>query len=128
MSVLDSIDSLATDTLTVRRRATVAPVNGKRALGPATTFTCVAVVQPAFNMNRVIGGANLSAREDLQSATDVRQLHTRTELKTRSPGFDPDEIVGFEGANWTVRLVEKWVIDDEPHYHVAIAKQTGGAS
>lgn len=127
----DTIDDLQTDVLTIARTTDGIMVDGVYVPNASTTFTVVAVIQPAFNLNRVIGGSNLSARVDDQQSTEVRQLHTRTLLKTRTSSNDPDVVVGFEGANWTVARVEKWVLNDlvpEIHYHVVIERQTGGGS
>lgn len=129
MSVLDSIDDLTTDTgLVVSRFVAGTLQYGVYVAAAPTTFKIDAVIQPAFNINRVVGGANLLARVDDQSVDDVRQLHTRTLLRTRTPTSDPDVVMNYEGANWTVVRVEKWIIDDEPHYHCIISRQTQGAS
>lgn len=126
----DAILDVDAETLTVSRTPVGAydPVTGLYVPSASSTFTIVAAVQPAFNLNRIIGGADLSAHVDLQHATDVRQLHTATLLKTRTPTTDPDVILGLEDANWTVARVERWTLDGETHYHCVIAKQTGGGS
>jgi hypothetical protein len=136
VSAFDSIDDLLTHgpgapnpALTVTRRAT-GSYSDAGAYVPNTspsTFSLSAVVMPAYNLNRVIGGADLKAALDNQKVTDVRQLFTRTELKTRQTGFDPD-VVALEGAAWTVVRVERWDGDGDVAYHVVITKQTGGAA
>ena len=128
MSVLESIDDLVTDTLTVQRHVQGTFTNGVYIPAAPTTFTIDAVVQPAYNINRVVGGADLHALVDDQKAFDVRQLHTRTLLKTRTPSSDPDVILSYEGASWTVARVEKWTLDGESHYHCIITRSTGGGS
>jgi len=129
MSVLDSIDDLLTDTsLTVRRTTHGTPVHGIFPVGTTTTFTIDAVIQPAYNINRVVGGADMHALVDLQKTTDVRQLHTRTLLLPQSPTTNPDIIVGYQGADWTVIRVEQWNLTGEIHYHCIISKRTQGAS
>jgi hypothetical protein len=135
VSVNESIDGLITDPeLTVRRSTPVPPVDGIVQPSTTTTLLIDAVIQPAYNLNRVVGGADLHANVDGQSATDIEQLHTRTELYARLPATDPagpkdpDVIVGYKNANWTVIRVEKWNLDGEIHYHCVIAKQTLGAS
>ena len=130
MSVLESIDDLVTDTVTVQRRATGALVHGTYTAAAPTTFTADIVEMPAFNLNRVVGGVDLHAHVDDQSATEVRQLYTRTEMRTRTPGNDPDIITGFDGADWTVARVEKWVDGEtgDTYFHVVVTKRTGGAA
>lgn len=129
MSVLDSIDDLITDAgLVVQRHVNGTYVNGVYVPAAPTTFTIDAVIQPAYNINRVVGGADLRALVDDQKTTDVRQLHTRTELRTRTATNDPDVVTNYEGASWTVARAEKWIIDGEPHWHCIISRQTGGAA
>jgi hypothetical protein len=135
MSVNESIDGLVTDAgVTVRRSTPVPPVDGIAQPSTPSTLTIDAVIQPAYNLNRVVGGADLHALVDGQSVTDVRQLHTRTKLYARVPATDPagakdpDVVVGYQNANWTVIRVEEWNLDGEIHYHCVIAKQTLGAS
>jgi hypothetical protein len=129
VSVNESIDGLITDAgLTVQRYGIGAIVDGIYTPAAPTTILIDAVIQPAYNLNRVVGGADLHANVDGQSSTDIEQVHTRTELFERTPEHDPDVIVGYKGANWTVMRVEKWDLDGEIHYHAVIAKQTKGAS
>lgn len=127
MSVLDSIDDLATDTLTVQR-SQGSYTNGVYTPGTPTTFQIVAVVEIAFNMNRVIGGADLRSRNEGEQTFDVRQIWTRTPLLTLSTSNDPDVIVGFEGGNWTCARSEVWTYEGETHHHVLLTRQTNGAS
>ena len=129
MSVLDSMDSLMTDTLSVSRYAVGTWANGiYTPVGSPTRFTIQAVVMPAYNLNRVVGGADLHAMVDDEKVTEVRQLYTRTELRTRTPTNDPDIVTNYEGASWTVIRVEKWTLIDQTAFHVVISKQTQGAS
>lgn len=106
----DSITALVTDRITIRRTPATVPVDGIYPDGTPTTFQCDVVMQPAFGLNRVVGGADLHGMVDGQHATDVRVFQTLTEVKTLSPGFEPDVVVGFEGADWTVARSEKWPI------------------
>lgn len=128
MSLNDSITRLATNTVTVRRRVEGTFVNGVYVLGAASTFTCLVVVQPAYNLNRVVGGADLSARVDNEKVADVRVVYTTTELKTRTPTTDPDVVTDLEGAEWTVTRVERWDLTGKVHFRCIISKQTEGAS
>lgn len=130
MSVCDSIDDLITDTVTVQRRASGTMLHGTYTAAAPTTFTAAIVEMPAFNLNRVVGGVDLHAHVDDQSATEVRQFYSRTKFYTRAPGNDPDVIVNFDGANWTVARVEKWVDGEtgDTYFHVVVTKQTNGAA
>lgn len=124
----DSITELATDTITVRRTTESVPVDGVYVAGSSSTFTCDVVMQPAFGLNRVVGGADLHGMVDGQHVTDVRDFFTNTEIKERSPGFEPDVVVGFEGRDWTVARVERWPNLDGGHYWRAIITLSTGGS
>ncbi len=127
MSLNESIDALVTDTVTVKRRAEGTWTDGIYTPGTLTTFSANVVMQPAFGLNRIIGGADLHSEMDNQSAPDVRVLYTTTKFYTRSPSTDPDVIV-FESADWTTIRVEEWNLSGEKHYRVIITKVTHGAS
>jgi hypothetical protein len=131
MSVNESIDSLSNATLTVTRTTTTgAYVDGIWVKGASTTFTIDAVIQPAFNLNRVIGGADLEGNVENQSVVEIYQVHTRTQLFTRKkgpPAIEPD-LIEYDDAQWTVARVEEWDIDGEVHYHAVITRVTHGAS
>ncbi len=125
----DSIDALVTDTITVRRTTGSTYVDGIKVPGTQDTFTCDVVMQPAFGLNRVVGGSDLHGLVDGQHATDVRDFFTRTEIRTLTLTNDPDEVVGFDGADWTVARVEKWPDLDGGHYYRAlITRKTGGSA
>ncbi len=127
MSLNDSITELANETLTVTRTAVGSFVAGIYVTGAATTFSIEAVVQPAFNLNRVIGGSDLQAGLDNQRVETIYQVHTATELLGRDTTKDPD-VVTYKGAPFTVARAEEWNLDGEVHYHCVITKQTQGAS
>jgi hypothetical protein len=129
MPLNDTIASLATDFgCVVTRAAGGTWTDGIYVRDSApTTFTIDCVVEPAFNLNRVIGGANLYGGVEGQMVTDVRQFWTITELKTRTPDNDPDEIL-LQGKNWTVARVERWDLDGEVHFHCVVTAKTMGAS
>lgn len=128
MALNGAIASLATHLgITVSRRVEGTYVNGVYVSASPTTFTIDAVIQPAYNLNRIIGGADLDAKVDLQRTDEVRVVYTVTELKTRSPTTDPD-VVTFDGADWTAIRVENWNLRGEIHYRVVVTKQTHGAS
>jgi hypothetical protein len=129
MPLLDSIDSLVTDTVTIRRTVSSTYVDGVKVTGAQSTLTADVVMQPAFGLNRVVGGADLHGIVENQFATDVRDFFTRTEIKPLSQQYDADVIVGFEDADWTVARVERWPNLDGGHYWRAIiTKQTSGSA
>lgn len=135
MSLADSIFSLATSTdLVVQRTAQGAFTNGVYANGGVTTFTITAVVEPAYNQSRVIGGADLGAKVDGEHAWDVRVIYTTTLLQTVAPSTAvggatvPDVITNLEGVAWTVARVERWQLNDDTHFRVILSKQTFGSS
>ena len=129
MSLLETIDDLATHLgVTVQRRLKGTMTNGKYVQNAPTTFTADIVLQPAFNLNRVVGGANLDAKVDLQHATDIRVFYTRTQFFTRSATTDPDVIIDLDGADWTVARVETWTLGDDTHYRVICTRVTMGAA
>lgn len=127
MGLNDSILALANETLVVTRTAKGTYVTGKYVPGATSSFSIDAVVQPAFNLNRVIGGADLQAGVENQRVEEIYQLHTVTALATRTPTTDPD-VITYKGALWTVARSEEWELDGEIHYHVVITRQTKGAS
>jgi hypothetical protein len=129
MSLSDIILEFDPLTLSVQRHNVGSIVDGEYVPAAPSTFTIQACIQPAFNLNRVVGGADLHALVDLQKVTEVRQLYTATELRTRTPQNDPDVILMYEEASWTVARVEKWPdLDGGYFYHVVITKVTGGAA
>lgn len=128
MSLNDSITSLANATVTIRRTSESTFVNGKYVKGAPTLITGVrAVVQPAYNLNRVIGGADIEATVDNQRIAEVYQIHLLEKLYTVEEDHDPDVIL-WRDSEWTVIRVEEWEITGEIHYHAVITKVTRGAS
>lgn len=132
MPVIDSILSLATDTLTISRRAGGSfDSDGVWQPAEGTLFTLTACVQPATGLQRVVGGRDMRSDEQGQRVADVRVIYTETNLKTREEGFEPDQIIGFEGGTWTCTRQEKWVGPDGPddvYYRVLVTRETFGAS
>lgn len=128
MSLLGVIDSLATGTYTVTRRAKGTWANGRYTKNETTTtFEIKAVEMPAFNMNRIIAGRDYKHTDQGQHATSIRVLYTKTELYTVRDGFDPD-VVSLDGADWTVTRVEKWDHKGRVHYRVIVSEQLHGAA
>ncbi len=129
MSLLDVIDSLASDTnITVTRRTGGTMVDGIWVPGTPTTFLIPAAsIQPATGMQRVVGGAEMRQDEQGQHTDDVRAVYTYTELKNRRPGIDPDQVT-FDGGIWIVTRVERWQLNSEVVYKCMMTRETRGAS
>lgn len=128
MSLLDSIFGFQTGVYTVTRRPVGTNVNGIYVPSTSpTTFTIRAVIQPAVEIARVTAGRDLREREQNQQVDDVQIVHTDTEIKTRTPTNDPD-IVSYDGDNWTVIRVEKWVFGGTTFWKAVITRATEGAS
>ena len=128
MSVNNSIDDFITDAgIVVTRTATGTFVNGVYVKGSPTTFLIDVVAEPAYNLNRVIGGADMEAKVDLQHVTEIYQIWTRTALLTRSETTDPDTML-FRGNTWTVARVEIWNLSGVVHCHAVISRSTFGDS
>lgn len=126
MSVNSSIDDFVTDAgVVVTRTAEGSFVNGIYALGAPTTFTIDVVAEPAYNLNRVIGGADLEAKVDNQRTTEIYQIWTTTPLLTRSQTTDPDRLA-FRGNTWVVIRVEIWNLSGTTHAHAVIVRETYG--
>lgn len=130
MPLNDTIASLATDRgVVVSRYGAGTFVDGVYVRNTPTTLLIDCVTEPAFNLNRVIGGVNLdvSGAVEGQRTTDIRQIWTTTELFSRTPTNDPDE-VALQGKNWTVARVERWDLAGTVHFHVVLAAMTLGSS
>ena len=127
MSILASIIGFKTGDYVVTRRPIAASVAGKRVLGTATTFSVEGVIQPATDMQRVVGGKDMTSNEQNQRTDDVRSFYTLTEIGPRRPGFDPD-MVAAEGDDWTVFRVEPWTISGVSFWMAILTKTTGGSS
>lgn len=130
MSLAAAIDSLASDrNLTVIRRAAgTFNIDGVWVPGAATTFTIGSVsIQSASGITRVVGGRDFNADEQGEYVTDVRVLYTAVELRTRTPAFEPDQVL-YEGGTWTVIRVEQWALNDDVTYRSLITRETHGGS
>ncbi len=93
------------------------------------TFLIPACVQPAAGLQRVVGGRDMLSKVDGEHVDDVRVIYTATELFTRTPDYEADEIT-LEGSQWVVFRVEKWFLITEAntHYKVVITRLVSGAS
>jgi hypothetical protein len=128
MPILDTISGMSTGTYTVTRRAVGTMTSGKYVPNPtSSTFTIEAVVQPATDLQRVVGGSDLRSYVENQRVDDVRSLHTATELWTRTTAHDPD-IITIEGDTWVVFRVERWDFYGDTFFMVVVTRQTQGAS
>lgn len=127
MSILLSVLGFKTGDYIVTRRPTALFVAGKRVPGTATTFSVEGVIQPATDMQRVVGGRDMVSNEQNQHTDDVRSMYTLTEVWPRKPGYDPD-MVRLEDDDWTVFRVEPWTISGVSFWMAILTKTTGGAS
>lgn len=129
MSVVESILDAQTDILTIKRQAEgTHDVDGIWRPGAATLLTVIANVQPATGMARVVGGRDMRQNEEGQYTVDVRAVFTETLLHTRDLGFEPDQIINFEGGTWIVVRTEKWTgFDDEVFYRCMITREMRGS-
>lgn len=128
MSLLESIYGFQTGTYTVTRRAEGTFVDGIYVPnGSPTTFTIRGVIQPAREIQRVTGGRDMREREQNQYVDDVQIIHTDTEIYTRRPGYDPDQIT-HDGSQWIVLRVERWDIGGVTFWMGVITREVNGAS
>jgi hypothetical protein len=142
MSLNDTIESLANATVYIERYdadgydadAGAYTKGAMTLLGPFN-----AVVQPAYNMNRVIGGADIEATATNQRSDEVFVMYIVSEVRTREDSKAPD-IARYqrkknpwpEAKRCTIERHEAdWGFSDEEdavHSRVIMAKITGGGS
>jgi len=128
MPLNESIDSLATGTYTVTRKTAGTYTNGIYSGGGATTtLTIEAVVEPATGLQRVVGGDEMRMDDQGQRTNDIQVIYTRSQLYTRSPGYEPD-LITIRGRQYTVFRVESWDLDGEVHYRALATRKGQGAS
>ena len=129
MGLLDSITAFLTDTVTVTRTPAGVYSGGLWVPNTAgqTTFKISVCIQPATGMQRVVGGKDMLFEVDVEITRDVRQIFTQTELKARSPAWDPD-LITYDGSTWTVFRVEPWTYDGQTFWRCVMTRQTLGAS
>ena len=126
MPLVDTIDSLGTGTYTVTRRGRGTITDGVYTRGTITsTFSIVAVVQPATGMQRVVPGKDMLAHDDGQTVDDVLALHTETLLFPPTPTGEADYVT-LDSAQWIVFRVEKWDLAGQVFYRAVIARDTAG--
>ncbi len=131
MGLLESIDAFtppgAAGTHTVTRRPVAPMVSGKYVAGTASTFTVTGPIQPATDMQRVVGGKDMLSGIENRHVDDVRSLYCATELFVQSPTHEAD-MIAFAGANWTVFRCEPWNFSGEEFWLAILTRETGGAS
>lgn len=129
MSILDSIDAFITGTYVVTRRARGMFVSGVYQPGAVVaTLNLPLVIQPAREIARVTAGRDMREREQNQTTDDVHIAHSRTELKTREPGFDPDTI-RFQDDDWyVIRCESPWDFSGERYWYAVLSREMEGGS
>ncbi len=105
MSLRDTIDSLATGTYMVFRRASGTREMGRYQPGDLTSFPIVAVVE-------TVTGRELQDLPEGQRGDEIVFICTRTELKTRTPGAEDASEYGGDGTEPDIVLV------DDSHFKV----------
>lgn len=115
MSVIGLIAKYKTGTYNVTRRPAGVRVNGEYV--PSNNPTVLQVVARI----RPINGRELQDLPEGQRVDDVRMCLTTTELKTRSPGFDPD-IVSYDGEDYRVDSVQNPQAFGDTHYRCLLVR------
>lgn len=111
MSVAGTVTSFITGTYTVTRTPAATFVDGWAVPGTATTLSIEAGVYP-------LTGRELEVMSEGQHGSEVRQLYTLTELWTRTPTHEPDQVT-VDGELWTVQRLDKY-----PSYYRALIART----
>jgi hypothetical protein len=128
VSINDSIAGFATGTYTVTRRLKGTFTSGKYVPNASpSTFSVSAVIQPATDLQRVVGGKDLREGVENQRLDDVRMMHCATELYMLSATHDPDTI-SYDGDSWTVFRVEPHDFSGTRHWMAVITRRTDGAA
>lgn len=68
-----------------------------------------------------VSGRELQDLPEGQRGDEVRVLYTRTEIKTREPGFEPDIIV-LGDENWTCIRVERFDAFADTHWRAYFSR------
>lgn len=102
---------------------------GAGTLTLSSTFTVRACVQPATGLQRVTGGRDMLSKVDGEHVDDVRVIYVATELYTRRPDYEDDEVT-LEGSQWVVFRVEPWplVLPENKHYRAVVTRLNLGTS
>lgn len=130
MTLAGTINSLASDfDLVVLRRTTGSQdADGVWQPGPPISLIMeFASIQPATGMERVVGGRDMRSDQQGQQVQDARVVYSEFELKTREPGFEPDQVL-YDGGIWIVIRSEPWKLRDELIFRSLMTRETRGAS
>ncbi len=94
---------------------------GTRTLG---VYTAGATTTVALGMSSIQPqqGANILVGPEGQTGPDVQVVYTRTALRTRRTGIEPD-LVSFRGETWAVFAVQDWPAHGGRHYVAHVARQ-----
>lgn len=117
MSVQDAITAVGIKTgdYTVTRTVAGSYAGGLYTPGSTSSFSIEASVQP-------VTGRDLKVLPEGHHSEEMVKIFTKTELKTRSPGFDPDK-VAIGGETYEVKNVQAWTAFGGKHYEVLAARQ-----
>lgn len=106
-----TVKAFVTGTYTVTRTAAGSYSGGLYTPGAESSFTIDAGIFP-------LTGRELANLPQGQHGTEVRQLFTLTELKTRTPSTEPDTI-DISGETWEVLSVSQY-----PSFYRALIART----
>jgi hypothetical protein len=118
--LIDNIDDFATDqpggTTVTRTVQNTYDSNGRLVAGSTSTFPIETVTVPTDGRDMVIA-------KDCAITTEVRAILTVTQLYTRTPGFDPDQLT-IDSEQWTVFNVRTWPTGDgDTFYRALVARR-----
>ena len=115
MALTGVIGSFQTNTYDVKRKTTGTTVAGRYTAAAETTLSAVVMsIQP-------VNGTDIQALPEGQHSENTRKVYTNTELFTRTPTNDPDEIV-IDSERWVVITVERWEAFGDVHYKAFAAR------
>jgi hypothetical protein len=97
----DLIESFATGTYTVTRRAAAAFVIGRAGTPGTSTLAIRASVYPAT-------GRDLQRLPEGRRSLETRTLHTTTQLLVATEGGNNCDLVTIDGQQWEVQMCETW--------------------
>lgn len=100
MDLAALINSFATGTYAVTRRAGGSYVRGIATDGSSTSLTIRASVQPAT-------GRDLVRLPEGRRSTETRVIYTVTQLYADGPTYQADRVT-IDGSVWEVQHVETW--------------------
>lgn len=110
-----AISTFKTHDCVVTRTLVGTHTDGKYTLGSSSSFSVEACIQP-------LSARQLKALPEGQKTEETRAMYCRTEIKGRTSSTEPD-VVSFDGEDWLVFSVEKWVYFDS--FYIAILMKRG---